>query len=219
MKQPEKFFSDEDQRRIAEAVKKAELATSGEIVPFVVGQSDQYPEAGLRLGSLLAFIVLFVFVLLEIGADMWLPYAASEAAIIAVIAFGIGMLASATIAPVKRVLITPGTLTQRAEERASMAFLSEEVFLTRERTGILLFLSLFEHRVVVMGDSGINEKVDQKEWDSIVAIITHAVKAGAPADGLIHAIEKCGALLGDSGVEIRPDDTNELDNSLRMSRK
>lgn len=217
MKKPENLFSQEDQTKIAEAVKKAELATSGEIVPYVVGQSDHYPEAGLRLGAFLAFIALFAFVLLELGADMWLPYAASEAAILAVVLFGIGMLLTSWIAPLKRTLITSGMLTQRVEERASMAFLSEEVFNTRERTGIMIFLSLFEHRVVVMGDSGINEKVEQKEWDAIVALITDSMKAGNPASGLVKAIDKCGTLLGDRGVEIREDDTNELDNSLRMS--
>jgi putative membrane protein len=219
MKHPEKLFSDEDQKQIAEAVKKAELSTSGEIVPFVVGQSDQYPEASLRLGALFAFISMFVFAVLDIGTDIWLPFGISETAIITVLAFGLGMLLVYLFPRVKRMIILSSAVDQRVDERASMAFLSEEVFDTRERTGIMLFLSLFEHRVRVMGDSGVNSKVEQKEWDDIVTIITDGMKAGTPAAGLIKAIEKCGTLLEGFGVEIRDDDMNELDNSLRMSEK
>ena len=217
MKHPEQLFTEEDQKRIAEAVKKAELATSGEIVPFVVGQSDGYPEAPLRLGALFAFVLLFVFALLHMGTSIWLPFGIGETAIFAVLAFGIGMALSAFVPAIKRTTISAATMDQRVEERANMAFLAEEVFNTRERTGILLFLSLFEHRVRVLGDSGINAKVDQKEWDATVALIVDAMKAGTPADGLVKAIEKCGSLLETRGVEIRDDDTNELDNTLRIS--
>ncbi len=217
MKNPELLFNEEDKKRIAEAVRKAELATSGEIVPFVVGQSDQYPEAPIRLGALLAFIALFVIAVLHMATNLWLPVGIGEVSIIAVAAFGLGMLLAHFIPSVKRMLIMPSMLDQRVDERASMAFLSEEVFNTRERTGIMIFLSLFERRVRVMGDSGINAKVEQKEWDEIVSIIVGAMKKGSPADGLLKALEKCGTLLGGHGVEIRPDDTNELDNSLRMS--
>ena len=70
-----------------------------------------------------------------------------------------------------------------------------------------------------MGDSGINEKVEQKEWDEMVGMIVEAMKAGNPGDGLVKAINKCGTLLEKRGVEIREDDTNELDNTLRMSDK
>lgn len=219
MKHPEKLFSDEDQKQIAEAVKKAELATSGEIVPFVVGQSDQYPEAALRLGALLAFVTMFIFAILDIGTDIWLPFGISEAAISTVLVFGLGMLLVYLVPSVKRLILLSSVIDQRVDERASMAFLTEEVFNTRERTGIMIFLSMFEHRVRVMGDSGVNAKVEQKEWDEIVAIITDGMKAGTPAAGLIKAIEKCGTLLQSFGVEIRDDDTNELDNSLRMSDK
>jgi putative membrane protein len=106
---------------------------------------------------------------------------------------------------------------QRVDERAAMAFLEEEVFVTRERTGILVFLSLFERRVCILGDKGINEQVQKEEWDEIVQIIVSAMKNEAPADGMIEAVWKCGQLLERRGVEIRPDDSNELGDTLRIS--
>jgi putative membrane protein len=99
------------------------------------------------------------------------------------------------------------------------AFVAEEVFNTKDRTGILIFLSLLEHQVLVIGDSGINAKVQQAEWDSVVHTIVEGMKAHKPADGLIAAIRQCGELLHREGVAIKPDDKNELSDKLRTSER
>jgi len=217
MIKPEQLFSEADKKRIADAVKEAESRTSGEIVPYVVGRSDSYPEAWLRGGSLAAFLVLFAFSVINLGTDWWLPLTLAEVAAIAVLAFGVGGLLVSYIPVLKRAVIPDAMEQQRVDERASLAFLEEEVFNTRERTGILIFLSLFERRVCMLGDKGINELVQKEEWDEIVFIIVNAMKNGAPAEGMLEAVWKCGQLLERRGVEIRPDDTNELDNTLRTS--
>lgn len=216
MKKPENLFSSQDKERIAAAVKAAEQRTSGEIVPFVAGRSDSYPEATLRAGLLFAFVSLLVFSLIAIGTSWWLPVGIPEMAVIAVGAFVLGAALAAFIPDFKRLFIPGGVLQQRVDEHAAMAFLDEEVFTTRERTGILIFISLFERRVRVLGDSGINSKVRQEEWDDVVRIIIEAMKTGRPAEGLLNAIGRCGELLERHGVEIRRDDTNELDNTVRF---
>lgn len=214
---PEQLFSEKDKKRLADAVREAESRTSGEIVPYVVGRSDGYPEAWLRGGSLAAFLVLFVFSVINLGTDWWLPLTLAEVGAIAVLAFGIGGLLTAFVPILKRALIPDAMEQQRVDERAAMAFLEEEVFATRERTGILIFLSLFERRVCILGDKGINELVQKEEWDEIVQIIVQSMKNNAPAEGMLEAIWKCGQLLERRGVEIRPDDSNELDDTLRVS--
>jgi putative membrane protein len=217
MIKPDQLFSQEDKKRIADAVKEAESRTSGEIVPYVVGRSDSYPEAWLRGATLAAFIVLFVLTIINLGTDWWLPLTLAEACAVTVIAFGLGGLLTAYVPVLKRAFIPDTMEQQRVDERAAMAFLEEEVFVTRERTGILVFLSLFERRVCILGDKGINEQVQKEEWDKIVQIIVSAMKNRAPADGMIEAVWKCGQLLERRGVEIRPDDSNELGDTLRIS--
>ncbi len=219
MTNPENLFSAQDKERLAAAVNAAEARTSGEIVPFVSGRSDSYPEAALRAGLLFAFVALFVFSLLAIGTTLWLPVGIPEVTIIAVGCFVLGAALAAYVPAFKRLFIPAGVLQQRVDEHAAMAFLDEEVFTTRERTGILIFISLFEHRVRVLGDSGINQKVRQEEWDEVVRLIVDAMKIGRPAEGLLQAIARCGELLERHGVEIRQDDTNELDNTVRFGGK
>ncbi|MBN1446533.1 MAG: TPM domain-containing protein [Bacteroidetes bacterium] len=219
MIKPESLFTEEDKKRIADAVKEAETRTSGEIVPYIVGQSDSYPEAWLRGGSLFAFFVLFVFSVINIGTDWWLPFSIAEVGALTVVAFGIGAALAVWVPVMRRAFIPDATEQQRVDERAAIAFLEEEVFSTRERTGILIFLSLFERRVRILGDTGINELVKKEEWDEIVQIIVQAMKNGVPAEGMLEAVWKCGHLLERRGVEIRADDANELDNSIRFSDK
>jgi putative membrane protein len=217
MLKPESLFSEQDKKRIADAVKQAEQRTSGEIVPFVVGRSDSYSEAWLRAGLLFALLVIFILAVLDMGTDLWLPFGYAESGVFVILAFGLGALLAAQIPAFKRMFIPDGMLQQRVDERAALAFVDEEVFNTRERTGILIFISLFEHRVRVLGDAGINAQVKQEEWDAIVTILVDAIRNGAAAEGMLEAIWKCGELLERRGVEIRPDDFDELDNRVRMS--
>jgi putative membrane protein len=127
---------------------------------------------------------------------------------------GLGYLLAAVPA-VRRWLVGAETMDLRVRRRAAVAFLEEELFATRERTGILLFLSLFEHRVVVMGDSGINRRVAAGEWDGIVKIVVDGIHAGRPGLAVAAAVKECGALLERHGVAPRADDRDELANVLR----
>jgi putative membrane protein len=96
--------------------------------------------------------------------------------------------------------------------------LSEEVFATRDRSGVLLFLSLFERRAIVMGDKGIAARVRQEDWEGIIATIVRGMREGKPAESLIEAVRACGGLLERQGLAIRQDDRDELADGLRIGK-
>ena len=208
------LFSEQDLEAVRGVVAAAEGKTSGEIVPFVVDASDAYEGAlwkGAALGALgapLLVAVAHVVAGLWGGGVLWigLPAAAGGA---------LGFLLTAFVPAVKRALIPRDLLDRRVRRRAAVAFLEEEVFSTEDRTGILLFLSLFEHRVVVLGDAGINVKVGEEEWIAITDAIAAGIREGRPGEALVEGIGACGRLLTRRGVEIQPDDRNELRDDLR----
>lgn len=203
-----------DLEAVRAAVAEAEQRTSGEIVPYFVEESDAYPSAlwkGTALGAFAgALLAEALFFLVDAWGliPLWIaaPAFAGGAA---------GFLLAAYVPAVKRWMAGDNLLDLRTRQRAEMAFLEEEVFRTRERTGILLFLSLFEHRVVVLGDSGINAKVEPGQWDGIVQTIVAGLRAGRPGEALVAGIRQCGELLERHGVAIQPDDRDELPNELR----
>lgn len=213
------LFSDSDRTRIREAVAQAEQRTSGEIVPYIVPQSASYDVAvwrGALLSALLALAVVMLLLLLYQGWSLSWLYASWSLALVLVVAGTLGALATAFIAPLKRLLAGKALLDREVHRRALMAFVEEEVFTTRDRTGILLFISLFEHRIEVVGDTGINQNVSPDEWTDVVLRIREGIKAGEIAAGLVAAIGMCGELLERGGVEIRPDDINELPDDIRI---
>ena len=215
------IISDDDRLRIKETIRAAEAQTSGEIVPLLVPKSDHYEVAVWKGGGIAAVLALaFAFVIFYTydGWGFGWLHTGWGTAFLALVSGTAGALLGAFVPPVKRFLIGGEAMTRAVHRRAMKAFVEEEVFGTRDRTGILLFISLFEHRIDVLGDSGINEKVSVDEWADIVQTIQAGIKKGRLVDGLVEAIEKCGHLLERSGVEIRADDTDELSNELRIRR-
>jgi putative membrane protein len=215
MARPELPFTDADLAAVRAAVEEAEKLTSGEIVPLVVAESDGYANAvwkGAAVGALAA--ALGAWAVYHWGGFwgeqlfFWMVVPPTAGA-------SLGFFLASAVAPLKRLLAGEELIELRTRRRAALAFLEEEVFQTRDRTGILIFVSLFEHRAIVLGDSGIHRQVDPGEWDGVVRLVVDGVRSGRPGAGLVAAIRECGALLQRHGVEIQPADTDELGNELR----
>jgi putative membrane protein len=126
------------------------------------------------------------------------------------------MLLPHYVPAVKRALLSKDHIEKITRLRAESAFLQEEVFNTRYRTGIMLFVSFFEHEVIVLSDRGISKVVDQKEWEKIVRMITSGIAAGNVIGGMESAIHRCGEILLEHGFHKATDDTNELSDNLRV---
>ncbi len=212
------IFTKEEQDALSAAVASAEKKTSGEIVPFVVRRSAPHRAAYYRGITWAVFAMMLVILLLSqfyAGWDLgWVFTPAGTIGSLVSVAV-LAALAVRFIPPVGRWCTGTGALTEAVASRSTQAFLDEEVFLTRERTGILIFVSLFERRVHVIGDSGINSKVRAEDWGDVVADILEGIKENKMSEGLILAIERCGRLLESHGVEIRDDDSNELSDGVR----
>jgi putative membrane protein len=213
----EKLFDPDARERVANAVMEAERGTSGEIVPCVVEQSDEYEES-LWLASLVgAGIAIVAIAIIDIVVGPWGSISlAGFALIVASAAAAAGLIAAFSM-PIRVLFAGRATVDRRTQQAAIAAFVSEQVFATRERTGILIFLSLRERRVIVLGDAGINDRVDQSAWDGTVRAIVDGIRRGHPVDALVEAIARCGRILSEAGCVLAPDDTNELPDTLRVA--
>lgn len=212
-------FSESDLNRIKAAVHSAESKISGEIVPVIVSKSGHYTIAIYKAGmfsAALAFAVLIVF-------DRYVPslsiYDRDPLLIFfAVAAVGtLAALAAQYIDPLKRLLVDQKHKDHATRQRAENAFLEEEIFNTRQRTGIMIFISFLEHEVIVMADSGISKVVEQKEWDKIVINLTDHIRRDKIVEGLEGALKRCGEILLEKGFHKTPDDINELRDDLRIN--
>ena len=209
----EKFLNKEERDRIRAAVSEAEKNTSGEIVPMIVAASYHYPMADVLGGASLALpvaILLTYFLggMLWVGpTNMWLFMG------IFGIAFVVFHRVVQRVWPLKRVFISDREIDEEVQEAALISFFKEELYRTRDETGILVFISVFEHRVWVLADRGINAKVNQGQWDGIVAHIVAGIKSGEQADAICEAVKEVGGILAEH-FPVREDDVDELDNLI-----
>ena len=212
-----RWFSQSDLDRIKAAVRDAEQKTSGEIVPYVVDHCDHYEEAEWRFGALLGALALGALLFLRESTSLGWGLDLLWIGVLTLAAAAAGIILVKFTPSLKRFWSGHGLIDRRVSQRAAEAFITEEVFNTERRTGVLLFVSLLERRVLVVGDSGINAKVEKADWNAIVQKILRGIRAGRPAEGLIDAIEHSGMLLEKHGLHRRRDDKDELPDSLRMS--
>jgi putative membrane protein len=212
----QKRFKPEDLDRIKAAVKEAESKISGEIVPVFVEKSSHYTIANYHAGVIAAMTVFFLIVLFDRYVPSLAVYDPVLIFVLVMVGGLIGALKANFIPFIKRMMLSQAYMDQSTRKRAESAFLQEEVFNTRQRTGIMIFISFFEHEVIVMADKGISKVVEQKEWDAIVRTIIEHVKKDKMTDGIVKAILRCGEILLEKGFVISPDDVNELNDDLRM---
>lgn len=210
-------FSEDDLTRIKNAVREAESKISGEIVPVIVERSGYYTIANYK-GGLLATAIAFLFIIVF---DRYQPTLAvyDPLLIFCVVVFAglLGAITTHYLDVIKRLLIGQSYMDNATRQRAENAFLEEEVFNTRQRTGIMIFISFFEHEVIVMADRGISKVVDQKEWDKIVNTLTEHIRKGKVVEGLEAGLKRCGEILLEKGFVKTADDQNELHDDLRIN--
>jgi len=214
-------FTDEDLGRIKAAVKEAEKKISGEIVPVIVERSGVYTIANYKASVICGvfFFVLMIILDRYIIEDATHTLYYDPLFIFGVVVIGgaLGALVPSLSAPVKRWLVSRPYMDDCCRQSAENAFLEEEIFNTRHRTGIMIFISFFEHEVIVMADRGISKVVEQEEWDKIVAELVTHIRSGRVVAGMEAAIRRCGEILLEKGFDKSDDDINELRDDLRIN--
>jgi len=203
----ESFLSASDKEAIKAAVREVESKTSGEIVPMVVPMSYSYSAAAMRAGLVLGGIMALVIAFLTGRNDMWSLSGLFIALYLIVSALAV------RVHPLLRLFIMEGEMQEEVEEGALGAFYRNELYKTRDKTGVLIYISVFERKVWVLADSGINEKVDTGCWQEIVNIITKGIKVNKQGESICQAVRKCGDILYEHFPQ-KSDDSNELKNLI-----
>ena len=95
---------------------------------------------------------------------------------------------------------------RRAAERA---FERMGMIRTSHRNGVLIFVVPSRRKFVVLGDSGIHEKVGQEFWEGVAAAMSERFRKGDFTGGLVHGVAEAGrqlALHFPAGARANPDE-------------
>jgi len=181
-----------------------------QIVTAVIGKSDTYVELPWKAFALGASLAAFGVVLAETVRPEWVT--ARTALLHAVTMLGAAAacaLLTVFIPAVGRLFLRASRRDLEVRQYAQSLFLAHELFRTRQRTSVLVLVSLFERRVEILPDTGLHDRVAETEWRVVIARMTPLLRQARPFHALQEGVAAVEALLATKGF--RPADAGGND--------
>jgi len=218
-------LSEADHAAVTAAVARAEQTSDGEIVVVVAPRSDSYHDVGLHYAVLAMLLVPPVLAVLPQG---WIDRSRgavfgwnAEPGRAALMILLFVLLAVMFLAvrfllawmPLRMKLTPATTKNRRVRRRAIEMFRASAEHRTVGRTGILLYLSLLEHRAEIVADQAIHSRVEADAWGEAMAALVERVKVGKTGEGIAIAVEAIGAVLAEH-LPASHDNPNEISDRL-----
>lgn len=214
-------FTEEEIKRINRAAAGVESVSSGEVLTAVIKESSNYafPELVFSLaGGFLYYLIMTFFhggVERMIAGMFWSPaawyitafYGATTLAVIGI------LYVVSNIPGFDRLIVPRAIMSRNVYRRAMLHFAESGAANTKDRTGILFFISIRERMAFIIADEGINSKVEEGSWDRIMADIVGSIKTGDAAGGIERAVVECGEILKQH-FPVQKDDVNELPDGI-----
>lgn len=182
------FLNDTEKSQLRAAIRQAEAKTTGEIVTVIAQTSDDYFYYPTLWSALLAILSPLLSMTLAVS---FAPLGIVELQLLVFVLLALLF----RWRPLKMRLVPRAVKQQYCARRAREQFLAQNLHTTRERTGVLLYVSVDERHVELLADAGIHARVPVGTWDEVVNKLTSQVKAGQVSTGFIEAVSAVGAQL------------------------
>jgi putative membrane protein len=218
-------LSDEDRQKVSAAIAAAEATSNGEIVAVATHQSDAYHDVALHWALVPLFAVLawaawrptalvwwYNFLFASWQPDPTLSQLLTLLMVFAALKFTVVLLILKWM-PLRLLLTPAATKHRRVRRRAVAIFKAAAERRTTGRTGILIYLSMAEHRAEIVADEAILKVTDEHTWGEAMTALIAEVREGRPGDGIVAAIERVGVVLAKHFPRTATD-TNEIPDKL-----
>jgi putative membrane protein len=182
-------ISEPDRKRISVAIRAAEERTSGEIVCVLAQTSSEATALPVLLAAVVALALPWLLV-------AWTEMTVQRILLLQIFVFLV--LLMILCLPHVRVALMPRRARRAVAHRVAMEqFTGRGIARKKDRSGVLIFVSLAERYVRIIADEGISARVPQSEWQAAVDVLVVHMRSGRIADGFITAIDMCGGKLAE----------------------
>lgn len=203
------FYTEQTKGAVINAVSAVELRTAAEVVVTLRNKAGEYRQADYACGALAAFFTLLVLLFYPRSfSTLAMPFD-----VLAV--FAISSLACANSPPLRRLFTTRHYRERQVSTAARAAFVELGTSRTRNRTGILIFVSMLEREVAIVADIGVDTRALGRNWLAAVAALEESV-ANGNASAFVFALGAMAAPL-EALLPRGEDDADELDNTPTFS--
>lgn len=199
-------LSKADEREVEAAVARVEAQTAAEVVVAVVPQSREYWQGRVLFAVGWALAAGVAFLHFE-------PWREPGLALIVELAVGVAVYALCGVSSVLRRLVPSAEADRATHDRAFQLFAERGLYRTRSHTGLLIFISELERRVVLLGDSGLHAELGQQGWERHVTALLERIRNRQARAGIIELLERLTPQLV-AAAPRQADDENELPNRV-----
>ena len=203
-------LTEQERTIIATRVAALEARTGTQVVAAVVGKSDSYPEAPWKAFALGASAAALAGVIWQLATGGWATDTFQTAHVLVILAIG-AFLALLTIvfSAFARLFVDRIRREVEVTQFAQSLFFGRGLERTRGRVGILLLVSLFERKVVILADAGFDGRIDEHDWEFLTRRVSLLLRHGTTAIALRAGLEAMEAMLLERGFA-GPGSINEL---------
>ncbi len=199
------WLNDRFRERVRDCIREIESGTGAEVVATVCVRSGHYRHADYLVGALFSLGALLFYLLYPE------PLFDDIAVVLVVASFVVGTLFSHAWSGLRRLLVSRKVLDEAVHKSALASFVEQGITNTSGRTGVLVYVSLFEKRAKVIADSGIPVARLGDRWTAAVREIEVSARKGA--DAFATALLALGPILAEA-VPRAADDVNELPDEM-----
>ncbi len=187
-----KHIQTEELEQIAETIKTIEAKTDAEIITVIANKSSTTKHVKYLLYLIVITFVHLVFSTLDyyflIEPDAFLM------ALTYLLAIPLSFLLS-HYNFIQRLLTPKCDQKFQAESQAEREFYVQRLYMTKNKTGLLIYVSLLEKQVIVLADEKITEKLPKDSWQGMIQLIIKGIKNKSLKDGLVDALENISTKL------------------------
>lgn len=186
----------EERSRLDRLVVEAEKRAGAQIVLAVVERSDHYPELPWKAFALGASLGGGAVLAVNLMSPLPSPSLTALLAIVMMLSIGAGLALLCVFVPdFARLFLQTHRADVEARQYADSLFLSREMFAARDRRAVLLMVSLFERRIVVLPDAGLAQTLNRTATAAVIREMRVSLRTGQTARALEAGLKKLEEII------------------------
>jgi len=195
------LLSKQEQQQINELAQQFETRSGAQVVAAVIGKADDYPDIPWKAFALGTALAALAVVADELVRPDWASIYTPMRDVALILAAGIVCTVLAVTIPwFARFFLNRERAKTEVRQYAQGLFLQREIFKTTERVGILVLVCRFEHKIVILPDTGIARHVSAQELDSVIAAMAAPLKRGDAVQAFKVGFDALATLITQKGI-------------------
>jgi putative membrane protein len=156
-----KWLNNEFKSKLAKEIADIEISSNTEIVVLIKEISGNYNDIYLIVGLLLSLISFTFFIFSPFVFGDYLIYMGT------ILSFFVGLSLAFIINPLSKLFINKQRMIRNVEIMSRASFQKGGIHHTLKKTGVLIYVSLFEKQVFLLADKGIINSIPKDEMETL----------------------------------------------------